>query len=103
MHRKYGASLRDLFLFANAPAEYDNLVESQLATLSLENMYHLLRGTIEPSDNSHLLISTGPSEDDRGTAERKLASHYLLERICERVFGGRIREVTNLRETLRIQ
>jgi hypothetical protein len=74
MHRKYGASLRDLFRFVNAPAEYDNLVESELATLSPENVYHLLRGTIEPSDNSHVLVSTGPSEGRRDTAERKFVA-----------------------------
>jgi hypothetical protein len=105
MHCKYGASLKDLFLFVNAQTEYDKLVESELATLSFEDVYHLLRGIIVPSENSHLLVSIGPSEGDRDFAERKFTSRYIMERVCERVFeaGAGVGEITRLCETLRIQ
>lgn len=103
MHCKYGASLRDLFLFHDAPTRYDRLVEIELTKLSPQNLQHLLNNTADPTDDAHLLVSTGPSYGDRTIAERKITSDYVLERIGVRVFGGSIREVKRLCKTSQIE
>ncbi|KAF9645194.1 hypothetical protein BDM02DRAFT_681763 [Thelephora ganbajun] len=91
-HRTYGASLESLFRFFEDPACYGELVTREAKKLSSSDSYKVFQYAADTPDISDYLISTGPLPDDRTRPERKIASKFVLEKICARVIWERVWE-----------
>jgi hypothetical protein len=96
LHERYGASLRDLFVFANNPRRYHERVVSEIKKLSPSGLTELLKSADGSTDDSHYVMSTGPLPTDRTRAERRIASPYILEKCCELVLRNRVEEISEL-------
>ena len=82
MNVTYGASLRNLFAFADTVDTYNEVVISKIKKLSSKKLRKLLLSADDSPDNSHYLMSAGPMPSDRTTPERKAISQYVLEECC---------------------
>lgn len=89
LHNKYGASPRDLFVFATAPDRYDDMINFEIDMLSPEDFVSLLWSANNVASISHYLISTEPLSTDRAKCKRKIASRHIFEQICKRVLEDR--------------
>jgi len=98
LHIKYGASLRNLFLFANNPKHYKHLIKTQAKQLSPWDLIKLLRGVTDPTCD--YLISTRPLPTNRARPERKVASEYILKVICKHTLQDQLKEIRTLYNTL---
>jgi hypothetical protein len=72
------------------------VVTSEISHLSPSGLARLLRPTHHATDDSHCLMSTVLSPTDRPKPEGKMASQYVLEECCQRVFGNQVEEITKL-------
>jgi len=76
-YTKYGASTRNLLIYADQPSEYEGQIRNAIYRLSPLELTRLLQRAVP--ETSHLVISTRPLPGDRSKAERKFASTYALE------------------------
>ncbi|KAF9646282.1 hypothetical protein BDM02DRAFT_3271061 [Thelephora ganbajun] len=89
MHYMYGASLKDLFLFAERPEHYDNLINDEVARMSSPwEFYNLLRFANNATENFGHLASTMPLPDDRTSPERNLASKHIAGKVVDHLWGS---------------
>jgi len=72
----YGASARSLFVYADTPGAYDQLVIAEIASLSPGVLRRLLISADEATDKSHYIVTTGPSPNDRTIPERKTSLQH---------------------------
>ena len=100
LHVTYGASPRDLFVYAGNPLVYQEVVRNQITTRSPDQFRKLLTSTDDCPDNSHYLISTGPSPTDRTTPERKVISKHVLEECCREILKDDVEWLRILYEAL---
>jgi len=101
VYTKYGASTRNLFVYADEPSEYEDRILTVIRRLSSEGLTTLLQDADAGSENSHLVISTGPLPGNRSKAERKFASTYVLEECCKRILGNEVLEMRSHYNLLR--
>ena len=86
LHAMYGASLRDLFLYADRQDAYNKIVTSEINQLSPNGLTELLSAI----SNSHYLVTTGPLPNDRTRAERKISSPYIVGEFCRLILRNRV-------------
>ena len=101
MHTNFGASLRSLFTFSDSTGDYERLVNSEIFRLLPADLMRLLRDPLYAEEHSHLLVTTIPSPSDHTIAERKIASPFILEKICKTVFEDRTDDIRTFYDTLR--
>lgn len=89
MHHTYGASLSDLFIFADDPDLYERLVISEIRKLSIDELAHLYLFT-DTTDDGCYLMSIGPSPTNRAKPEMKFSSPSIFEECCTRILKGSI-------------
>jgi hypothetical protein len=99
LHQKYGASFRDLIVYAKNPEGYDDTVNAKIRGLPRQGLIRLYTS----ADNSHFLVSTGPSPSDRTKPERKIASSHILEECCRIVLWNRAEEIRKFFDTLKTE
>ena len=85
LHVTYGAPLWYLFLHADSPGRYHEMVKSEINMLSSRDLTRLLQSPDDVTNNLYYVISIGPSPTARSTAERKIASPYILEACRKRM------------------
>ena len=101
LHATYGASLRNLFVYANRPDSYHKVVISEIEKLSAEKLRKLLSSADDSPDNSHYLMSTSPMPHDRTEPKRKVISQDVLGECCKRVLKDDAEELKKLYDMLR--
>ena len=101
MHVTYGASLMNLFAFADTARAYDRNVISEIEGLSANKLRRLLLSADDSPYNSHYLMSTGPMPNDRTVPERKVISQHVLEECCSRIIKDDVKMLGKLHEVLR--
>jgi hypothetical protein len=100
IHLDYGASLRDMVAYARNPRRYDKWVTNAISRLSPEQLIALLESAENADDNTHFLVTTGPSPNDRTEPERKIASQYILGKCCQQILGNRLADMKKLYQML---
>ena len=85
----YGASLRNLFLYADRQDTYNEIITSEINQLSPTGLTELLFAG-RTTSGSHYLMTTGPLPNDRSRPERKIASPYVFAEFCRLILGDRV-------------
>jgi len=101
MHHTYGASLKNLFLFADAPKLYEGVVIREIRKLSVDGLFHLSLSIDIISGGCCYLISTGPSPTNRAEPEMKFSSPYIVRECCRRILEDDVEQLKRFHDTLR--
>jgi len=101
MHFTYGASLKNLFAFADTVDTYGQEVISEIEKLSAKKFRKLLLSADDSPYSSPYLMSMGPMPSDRTEPERKVISQYVLEECCKRILKDDIKRLRRLHGVLR--
>jgi len=101
MHHTYGASLRSIFLFTNAPELYEKLVIDEVQKLSADRLSHVLLCADTASDDCHYLMSTGPSSTNRAQPEVTFSSPYIFGEYRRRILKDDVEKLRSLANRLR--
>jgi len=100
MHQMYGTSLRNLFVFANAPELYGQLVNEAIQELSADRLSHVLLCADTASDDCHYLMSTGPSSTNRAQPEVTFSSPYIFGECRRRILKDDVEKLRSLANRL---
>ena len=100
MYNKYGASAGYLLGHANNPMNYERMVLSQVLELSPLDLEELFRDPTHTKRRVHFLISAHPSLIDPTKPESKVASQYIVDKICMEVLENQVDEVRKICEML---
>ena len=101
MHVTYGASVRNLFEFADMVDAYNKKIISEIERVSAKGLDKLLFSSDDSPYNSNYLMLTGPMPSDRTAPERKVISQYVLEECCRRILKDDVEELGWLHGVLR--
>jgi len=99
LYATYGASPKSLFSYSGTPGTYDEIVTSEINQLSPNGLAELL-STNKATDNSHLLVTTGPLPNDRTRPERKMTSLHIFAEFCRLTLGNRVEMMKDCYDTL---
>jgi len=102
LYTMYGASPRSLFLYADRPTLYDEIVTREIYSPSPDTLRGLLVSADKATNTSHFLVTTGPLADDRTRPEGKLTSVYVFARFCELVLLNRVEVLKDFYEALHL-
>lgn len=77
------------------------MLNGELACVSPADLGKLFNYPEDPTEGSHFLVTTRPSQTDPSESERVIASQFVLEQLCERVLKSRLNQIYEFYCTLR--
>lgn len=99
MYSTYGASLRSMFQYSN-PGSYEDGLDEEVDKLSFQELTNLLSPN-PARTHSHFLITTRPSQTNRALPNVKVASRYVLRKVCDKLFQAQPYELQMFYKALR--